>query len=283
MEPYDTNATDGAATPAPVEDPRGLQAMRARLREPRVWLALLLAATGALLAGLRIAQLEAALAGEGTVSVVMATRALPAGSALQDGDLAIRTLPPLAVHPKMIRGDQLDLLPGQVLSEGVAEGEVLLWSALAPEDERWKSLSGLVPVGERAVAVAVDSVGSVGYQIRPGDRIDMFLATSRASGRIVMPVLQNVSVLATGDQLVGQSGSGPYNRIVVSLTPTEAELMLLAQQVGRVHVLLRNRDDLGAAPDLPVLSEQQLLGSEVRQNVQRARNRRVVRVIDGSG
>lgn len=229
-------------------------------------------------------QQQAAALGVGdSGDYLVVRRPLSPGERLTDADLRVTALPLAYAHAKAVPADALALVIDRNLRDGLAEGEVLLWSALAPEASVDARLSAMVRKGERAVAIGVDAIAAVGYFVAPGDRVDLFLSTRQLGSQVVAPILQNVSVLAVGNALAGQSAPESYGRIVVSVTPQEAELLLLAQQVGKLSLLLRQADDVEAEADFPILREEELLGSDLRKNMQERRNQRVVRVIRGAG
>lgn len=205
------------------------------------------------------------------------------GERLTEQDLAVVELSARASHPKAVPTSARDLIVGRQLRDGVAAGETLLWNVFASDLAAEAQLSALVRKGERAVAIQVDGISAVGYFVSPGDRVDLFLATRLQGGNAIVPVLQNVSILATGHALAGQAVPESYGRVVVSVTPHEAELLLLAQQAGKIHLLLRHVDDVEAEADFPVLRESEFLGTDLRKNVQERRNERVVRIVRGAG
>jgi len=217
------------------------------------------------------------------VVVWAAAQDLKAGTVVTRASLAERRVPPAYLHERHVAYENLQLIDGQVLAQSVAAGDVLLWSDFAGPERQSTRLSALVPRGERAVAVRVDDIASVGHHVAPGDHVDLFVTLRRPSGRVVMPVLQNVVVVGTGNRLVGeQVGTKAYGRVVVSVTPREAQMLLLAQQTGEIYLLLRNESDVAADADFPVLNEHELIGGETRKSIQKQRNERV-KIIKGSG
>lgn len=274
MEPIRQRLSKGVATLIPPE---------ARRR----------ALLGALLGGLGVfalvvdnLTLKAQKGEEDLVAVVVAKKNISPGVRLHKDLLEIRAFPRSYLHPKAVLGEDLKLLLGKVLREGVDSGEVLLWGNLAPESRGETRLSRMVRPGERAVAFPVDEIQSLGYQILPGDRVDLFIVTRRGAGQVVMPILQSVTVLGVGDSFATDENPGPYNRITLSLTPREAEMILLAREVGRLFLLLRNENDVEGEVDFPVLEEHEFLGGTIRREVQEKRNKRneeLVRIIKGQG
>ena len=126
------------------------------------------------------------------------------------------------------------------------------------------SLSGKVPIGERAMSLAVDNIAGISGLLRPGDRVDILgtfpVGTKSelikdASGResvgyVTMTLLQNVTLLATGNQIAtggsqdDQQRRKAYASVTMSVTIEEAELLTIAQTRGKMNLLLRHREDV---------------------------------------
>jgi pilus assembly protein CpaB len=114
------------------------------------------------------------------------------------------------------------------------------------------------------MTIQVDEVNAVNGFIRPGNRIDLLVTLSAGTEGVeiandsVMPVLENVEVLATGRdssreyeekmRLIqgGVMNAVPlanYTSLTINVTPEEAALVETAQDKGDLLALLRNRKD----------------------------------------
>jgi len=150
--------------------------------------------------------------------------------------------------------------------------------------------SDLIKKGRRAMTIQVDTDASTAGMMRPGNRLDIYVnvgtrvvgfAKETASGTelargdiqtaalqlvgnvtatasdVVLPVLQDVLVLATGKDTyaehldaLGQPqrrSATNYNSIALDVTPEQAALLALAQDKGDLLGVLRNRNDRGDA------------------------------------
>jgi len=142
------------------------------------------------------------------------------------------------------------------ISSAVRSDEALLWTDLANSDQR-RDLSALVQEGMRAYSIRTDLSNSFGGLLRPGDRVDVLLTTERrGSGRVSLPLLQNVLVLAAGGDVGGYAGPQggarrPFNQVTVSVTLEQAQRLALAEEQGRMSLVLRNPDDLEVHEDMP--------------------------------
>jgi len=107
---------------------------------------------------------------------------------------------------------------------------------------------------------------------------------------LILPVLQNVRVLATGrdpyreelDQLAYPQPRTQrnFNTVTLDLTPREAALLSAAVKKGDMLALLRNRKDEGAA-DFSTLSAQDLFGNAFKMAESEAGRRQRVAVAAG--
>ena len=97
----------------------------------------------------------------------------------------------------------------------------------------------------------------------------------------VAPVLQDVSVIACGNQLAqsfaGKSEvarSGGYNMVTLEVTPREAELLTFIQHMrglGQLTLSLRHPDDVSFEKDLPEIDFKRLEGALPDLNLHRQR------------
>jgi pilus assembly protein CpaB len=128
-------------------------------------------------------------------------------------------------------------------------------------------LAPLIPKGMRATTIQVSDDIAVGNWIQAGDRVDVLLiGTSGQRTRGADPsvfregearlLLQNVTVLAVGDSLVGEpTNNHRYRTVTLAVTPKNALLIALAGSVGTYHLSLRARDDSSHSPDFVVTTK----------------------------
>jgi pilus assembly protein CpaB len=105
----------------------------------------------------------------------------------------------------------------------------------------------LIPPGMRAISVRVNDVVGVAGFVLPGMRVDV-LVTGRPPGRddtVTTTVLQNIAVLSAGKTIQVDSKSQSISTPVVTLlvTPEQAEALTLANNEGRIQLVLRNSTD----------------------------------------
>ena len=123
-------------------------------------------------------------------------------------------------------------------------------------------LAGVVKKSYRALSLPVDVPASVSNMIQPNDHVDVlgtfrFPAAEKGTqmDTVTLTILQNVTVLAVGQQLTAIRGAatdrrGNYSTLTLSVTPKEAEMLVFAQQKGVLTFTLRNSTDPYVARDV---------------------------------
>lgn len=213
---------------------------------------------------------EKLYAGAEKVKVVVAGRSLPAGTVLAVEDLAQSSVYKTAVGENVVRPEDLDTIIGKKLRYSLKRGEPVWWSQVDVPDRRRTGLAPMVRSGLRAISIAIGGADTVSGLVQPNDRVDIlgtfsFPARDSAAGEfetVTLTVLQDVTVLATGQQLARtDSGSGQgawrpggYSMVTLEVSPREAELLTFVQHMkgqGQLTLALRNPEDVGFETELP--------------------------------
>jgi pilus assembly protein CpaB len=196
----------------------------------------------------RLAEVEAsAHRGEQTMRVVVANRDMQRGDTLTKDDLAVREVPKEWVHSTAILPDGIDPYLQQRLASPLKRGETLIESHL--EGKGANVFSSIVRKGWRALSFEVDTVNSVSGMLRPGDRIDLiYTGKSQAStDEVTVPLLSNVSVMATGQTVTRQDEQTgkerTFSTITLEVSPEDADRLIVAKEVGHITAILRHPDD----------------------------------------
>jgi pilus assembly protein CpaB len=150
-----------------------------------------------------------------------------------------------------------------------------------------EGLAGIVKPGLRAISLSVGGASAVSSLIQPNDRVDVLGSFSLPSKdspdeleAVTLTVLQDVSVLATGQEMANarssrsrQLRSSSYNAVTLEVTPREAELLVFAQQMkGRITLALRNSGDVSFEKDLPTVNFEKMESELQELNTYRQRN-----------
>jgi len=217
-------------------------------------------------------------AGMEMVEVVAASRSLQEGSVIDAGALKIERIPKKYVHRNAIRPQDRELIAGQAALNSIDKGQVLMWTDLGMTESQG-GFSAIIREKERAISLPVDEVASVSGLIRPNDHVDIMgtfysEAEKRAS---TVVILQNVTVLAAGRNYGKAGGQGGYSNVTVSVTPSEAGLLVHATANGKVTLALRNPSNIESASNLPKVTMEDIIKPEVRNVIQKDRDIRVIK------
>jgi pilus assembly protein CpaB len=144
--------------------------------------------------------------------------------------------------------------------------EPIISSKVSAPDQR-ASLSAIIEKGKRAVTVAVDDVRGVAGFIFPGDFVDVALTrTDNSNGpqSFSAVILQHVKVLAI-DQMAGQRQEHPTvaKAVTVEVDPEQALRILLAANVGKLSLILRQPEEVALAPDAKI-TDRDLFGGDAQ-------------------
>ncbi len=189
-----------------------------------------------------------------TRQIVVAAERLPLGALIESQH--VKTVPWSADVP--LEGSFQD--PSEVIGRGVVTpllpNEPILESKLAPK-EAGAGLTSAIPLGMRAVSVRVNEVIGVAGFVVPGSKVDVILIGSpggRVEEEIAKMVLENVQVLAAGQNVERDARGTPQTVQVVTLlvTPEQAQTLALAASEARIQLALRNPIDLEHAQPPPV-------------------------------
>lgn len=197
------------------------------------------------------------------VNVVVASANLRTGSFLSADTVALREVPRAFLHSDAILADSWNDASGRVLAQPVKSGEPVLRSHLA--QDVGAGFSSQLVEGMRALTFPVDDEASISGMLAPGDRIDIFFTTSAGNESVTLPMLLNIPVIATGIRtttnaayVTDQRSSGQFNTVTVSVSPEDAAKITLAQDAGKITIVLRQPGD-DAAVQLARVTKQTLL------------------------
>lgn len=200
---------------------------------------------------------------EDTMPIVVAALPVSVGAKLTEADVRV------ASWPKAVPIDGSFTLISEVIGRGVlvpmVPNEPILATKLAAAGSG-AGLMSTIPDGMRAVSVKVNDVIGVAGFVVPGSRVDLILSGSPTeSGNVEMSkvILENIQVLAAGQNVANDDNGKPLNVQVVTLlvTPEQSETLALATSEGKIQLALRNPLDLQQTNPNAVRREHLFAGS----------------------
>jgi pilus assembly protein CpaB len=176
--------------------------------------------------------------------IVVAARPLSVGVTVKPADIKLSKIPS-AAFPKGAFGKAEEVIDRPVISN-VLMDEPILDGRLAVRGSGL-GLAPIIPVGMRAVTVRVNDVSGISGFVLPGMRVDI-LVTGRppsSDGTITATALQNMLVLSAGTAIQADARGQAIQAGTVTLlaTPEQAETLTLANNEGRIQLVLRNGSD----------------------------------------
>lgn len=214
-----------------------------------------------------------------TVSYVVANGDLTSGSIIDPFDnqqFAVRSdIPADLAQSNAITPNDADAISGALLIANMKRGDILTWQ-MVDTDERRQLASKLLP-GRRALTIPVDDQSSISSMLKPNDRIDLLLSYDKGGMVVAAPLLQNVRVIATGDNVsTNYMASGQsldrYANITLDLSIDDVSRVTTALDLGRISAVLRNPDDVSYTDkiiSLETLQEElrlRMAGTNINQN-----------------
>jgi pilus assembly protein CpaB len=200
-------------------------------------------------------------------AVLVARQDIPQGSVVKSEMFESSIVPNKFVQPQAVTS--LDRISGMITVAPISKGEQMSLSKLTnTKQSSGGDLAGATPSGKRAISIVVDNIASLSGMIKPGDYVDV-LATIQApmqgvDGQVsnqmaVVPLFQNILVLAVGSNTGGASSggsryvekdnpSGGNSLITLALGPQEANLIAFVQEQGKVRLIMRSPADAKVEP-----------------------------------
>ena len=200
-----------------------------------------------------------------TVPVVIATREIPEGAAIDRLAVAVEQWPATTVPVGAFGA--IDSVAGRVTRVQIFPGEPLVPGRLAPEGTG-PGLELKIPPGQRAMAVRIDDVAGIAGLIQPNSRVDVIVTLRGGTERQVAKVfMENMRVLSVGTEMQRDASGRPRQATTVSLsvTPEESERLAVAMNEGTIQLALRGYGDPTEAHTAGATSTDVLRGTSLTQ------------------
>jgi pilus assembly protein CpaB len=206
------------------------------------------------------------------VSVVVPVTDLKPGAAFSAQNFASRDVPADFVYDDTVRAKDFDSMAGLTLVRPVKRGTPVRRADLSAYNVR--DFSDMLKPGTRALTIDIDATNSADNMLQPGNRIDLFLIAQSSDGdsgsrsgdrgESAHLLLSDLMVIATGRDTrprdYGESVSREdgnqqptgYDSLTLQVNPEQAAKIALAQKVGTLRAVLRNRSDKALTPPVSV-------------------------------
>ena len=212
------------------------------------------------------AQRASAMRLDAMVSILVASKALPANHVIRPSDLAwqdwpTHLLPPGAfTRAEDFLGDNGELT--RIVKRSMDPGEPVIPSKIYGIGEA-RGVDSMLPPGWRATSIRIDAESGVSGFIVPGNRVDVLL-THTVQGKLTnQTVLTGVEVLAV-DQDSGTESGAPRlsSTVTLKVTVEQAQEIDLARALGRLSLTLRGEGETATTDEGGVINEDSLPGLE---------------------
>ncbi len=241
--------------------------------------ALLLAAGGVALLWVYKQRYEAEMSGGPKIPVLVATGDIGLGERIRPEHLGVRGIPVSYLDERAVRAAAAEKVVGLRVRSRIKANESILWSDLSAAGRDSRDLAGMVQPGMRAVSVPATVASAFHGLLRPGDRVDLLLTTERPASkdRVTFSLLQNVLVLAVGDDLGATEraleGSESQTTVSVGVSAEQAQMLAFALDRGPLTLSLRNPEDIEKLEGLPETDADDILRPTARARITQPESR----------
>src|SRR3954452_19083362 len=222
------------------------------------------------------------------VPVVVAAVDIPEGTTISFDMISQRSVPEQFVTSSVVKPDSASYVVNQKVLVPVQAGDPLLWSQFETTKAA-ERLSTKVQRKARAITIEASKKTEVGGWVRPNDHVDVIgtFKDPQSNESVAVTLLQNVIVLATG-KITGTTnvnlipeGQRDYNNVSLLVIPEEAEILVLAQELGALTLSLRNEDDVDIIEERGRATISTLLSGE-RTRVLERKRAEIIQIIKGN-
>src|SRR6185295_8591004 len=223
------------------------------------------------------------------VPVVVAAVDISEGTVVTFDMISQRSVPEQFITSSVVKPDSASYVVNQKVLVPVQAGDPLLWSQFETTKAA-ERLSTKVQKKARAITIEAGKTTAVGGWVRPNDHVDLIgtFKDPQTNENVAVTLLQNVIVLATGKitgttnvNLIPES-QRDYGNVSLLVIPEEAEILVLAQELGGLTMSLRSEDDVDVIEERGRATINTLLSGE-RTRVLQQKRFNTIQVIRGAG
>jgi len=185
------------------------------------------------------------------VPVVVAAVDISEGTVVTFDMISQRAVPEQFVTSSVVKPDSASYVVNQKVLVPVQAGDPMLWSQFETTKAA-ERLSPRIQKKARAITIEAAKTVAVGGWVRPNDHVDLIgtFKDPQTNESVAVTLLQNVIVLATGKltgftnvNLIPES-QREYSNVSLLVLPEEAEVIVLAAELGGLTMSLRNEEDV---------------------------------------
>lgn len=215
-------------------------------------------------------------------AILTAAHAIPRGTLLREDDFRWKEAGPEEVRPGNLLRGQVSAAEffGAISRHDFKEGEALAASEFVKPGEK-QFLAAVLKPGHRAIAISIDAAQIGAGLILPGDHVDVLLTQSIGSdasdarrNTAAETVIRNARVVAIDQSLSPEPalpappnvlGSAPRvpKTVTIELADRQAEMLLVAEQLGKIALAVRPLEGAGVASGEEPRAGQPVWASEV--------------------
>ncbi len=196
-----------------------------------------------------LGQVEEKYRPDDLVTVVKAAQPISADEVIKSDQLMTEEVPARYAHPNGVR-DASEAV-GKISTGDIAAGEEIIKEKLVGEKEKVARLAYNIPLNKRAIAIGVNEIAAVSFNIQPGDHVDVIatidIETPGSSGdpATTVLILQDIEVLSVGVKgaAADKENPGAVNTLTLAVTPEQARPLVLASERGSIRLMLRSPVD----------------------------------------
>jgi pilus assembly protein CpaB len=131
--------------------------------------------------------------------------------------------------------------------------EPILASKISAEGQG-ASMASLLPEGMRAATVRINDISGVAGFVQPNDSVDVLITRTFEGERITDVLLQNVKVLAMGQNAKERDQAKVSKSTTLQVDPIDAQKLALGEAVGSLSLVLRKPGEDENSPVVQTVS-----------------------------
>jgi len=212
--------------------------------------------------------------------VVVASHDIPSGTRIKASDIGSLPVPASYITDDIVMPEDAAAILGKKTTQPIVAEKPISWYFIEGGRSAMDGLADTITPGMRAISLPISGAATVSGMVRPNDRVDVIGTfsmpykgvtgelSSELMETVTLTILQDVSVIATGQKMAKQtsssdrskSSSHSYNTVTVEVTPREAELLVFLQQTtrGSMTLSLRHPEDVNYEKELPTVNFEHL-------------------------